>query len=120
MGTIVKISGAVDRNAPDPTSPSDPTSRWIGMVVASWTDGEPREKSAAVLKVATGRGCGDVSWGAHVLVLRWIGDPPPPEVAQTVYDVVYDGGPGQRAIATVVDSQPRSAAQPSYRVARAS
>lgn len=120
MGTIIRISGAIDRSAPDPTAPSDTMSAWIGMVEARWTDGELRTKSAAILKVATGRGTGDLNWGPSVLVLRWIGDAPPPEIAQTVYDVVYDGGPAHRDLATVVDSQPRSPKQPSYRVARAS
>lgn len=120
MGTIIRISGAIDRHAPDPTAPSDPLSTWIGMVEARWTDGALCAKSAAILKVSTGRGTGDLKWGPSVMVLRWIGDPPAPEIAQTVYDVVFDGGPGARDLAAVVDSQPRSVSQPSYRTARAS
>jgi hypothetical protein len=86
------------------------------MVVASWSGG--CERPAAILKEATGRGTGDALWGPTVMILRWIGDPPPPEIAQTVYDVVLDGGPARRQIQHVVLSQPRTAAQPSYRASR--
>lgn len=115
----IRITGAIDRSEPDPAAPTDPHSAWIGRVAVSWVAWDPHECAAAVLKVATGRGTGDRLWGQHVLVLRWIGDPPPPEVAQTVYDVIRDGGPALRSIAMVVDSQPRTEAQPSYRAARA-
>lgn len=111
--STVNIIGAIDRSEPDPAAPSDQLRSWIGMVVASWSGGE--ERSAAILKEATGRGTGDVLWGATVMILRWIGDPPPPEIAQTVYDVVLDSGPARRQIRHSVVSQPRTAAQPSYR-----
>jgi hypothetical protein len=112
----VNIVGAIDRSEPDPAAPSDQQRAWIGMVSATWPGGE---RSAAILKEATGRGSGNPTWGAYVLILRWIGDVPPPEIAQTVYDVVWDGGPVRRQIRNAVVSQPRTAAQPSYRVARA-
>lgn len=119
MSTI-RITGAIDRHQPDPSSPCDPQSAWIGMLAASWVDSELRSQGAAIVKLTTGRGTGDALWGQHVLVLRWIGDPPPPDIAQTVYDVVRDGGPAQRVIKTAVESQPRTESQPSYRMARPS
>ena len=115
----LRINGVIDRNEPDPAAPSDPHSRWIGRVTAAWVGWDRNERSAAILKVATGRGSGDPQWGPHVLVLRWIGDPPPPEVAQAVYDMVRDGGPGYRVIGAVVTAQPATESTPSYRVARA-
>lgn len=88
------------------------------MLVASWTDSTGSgERAAAILKHSTGRGTGDELWGAHVLVLSWIGDLPPVEVAQAVYDVVLDGGPERRDIAGTWRVQPATAAQPSYRKA---
>lgn len=120
MSTPLRIVGAIDRAEPDPSSPFDPMRAWIGMVAVSWTgeDG-PAVRSAAILKVATGRGTGDVLWGAYVLSLRWIGDPPPVEIAQAVYDLVRDGGPDRRDIKGTWISQPRTPAQPSYRAATA-
>lgn len=118
MGTI-RINGAIDRNDPDPQAPGDPLSAWVGNLTAEWTDDGPRRGTAALIKVCTGRGIGDLSWGQHTLQLRWIGDPPPAEVARSVYDFVYDGGPARRPFTRVVESQPRSEAQASYRVQRA-
>ena len=120
MGTTLRINGAIDRHSPDPSAPSDPQSVWVGMVTVGWSSEGPAERTAAILVVSTGRGTGDPVWGARVLVLRWLGDPPPPEIAQTAYDVIKDGGPSHRSIQIVVNSQPRTEAQPSYRVARAS
>ncbi len=121
---MLRITGAIDRREPDPQAPSDPLSAWIGNVQVSWVDvadgplhGQ-RVAAAALIQVCTGRGSGDVAWGKYVLQLRWIGDPPPPEIADTVYDYVRDGGPSRRPIARTLVSQPRSEAQPSYRVAR--
>lgn len=118
MSTTLRITGAIDRREPDPQAPSDPLSAWIGNVQVSWVDERPRVAAAALIQVCTGRGSGDVAWGKYVLQLRWIGDPPPPEIADTVYDYVRDGGPSRRPIARMLVSQPRSEAQPSYRVAR--
>lgn len=115
MSTIVRITGAIDRCYPDPQAPSDPQSAWIGMVTV---EGAIETKQAAVSRIATGRPTGEKLWGPYVLVLRWIGDPPSPEIAQAVYDVVRDGGPAHRSIDTLVECQPRSEAQPSYRPAR--
>lgn len=116
MSTSLRITGAIDRAAPDPSAPSEPRSTWIGLVQVSY---DLESRSAAILKVNTGRGVGDLSWGSHVLVLRWIGDPPPPEVAQAVYDLIRDGGPKARMLGGSWIAQPRSEAQPSYRAARA-
>ena len=120
MGTTIRITGAIDRAVPDPSAPSDPMSTWIGMVEAGWTDSTVNVRSAAILKVATGRGVGDPKWGQYVMLLRWIGDPPPAEVAQAVYDVILDGGPDRRDLKRVISAQPRTPHQPSYVVARAS
>jgi len=117
MGTI-RITGAIDRHEPDPQAPGDPLSAWIGNVNTSWIEDGPRRASAALIKVCTGRGTGDLAWGQHVLQLRWIGDPPPVEIAQAVYDFVRDGGPTRRPITNVVESQQRSESQASYRVSR--
>jgi hypothetical protein len=119
MSTSVKITGAIDRHEPDPAAPTDQLRAWIGFLSVLWTGDGPRENRAAILEVATGRGTGDRLWGASVLVLQWIGDPPPPAIAQTAYDYVRDGGPEHRRISVAVDSQPRSEAQPSYRMSRA-
>lgn len=117
MGTI-RITGAIDRHEPDPQAPGDPLSSWIGTVSVAWLEDGPRGASAALIKVCTGRGTGDLAWGQHVLQLRWIGDPPPVEIAQAVYDFVRDRGPGRRTFSAVVDSQPRSEARPSYRISQ--
>lgn len=119
MGTI-RIAGAIDRHEPDPQAPGDPLSAWIGSVTMVWTDDQPRQATAALIKVCTGRGTGDLAWGQHCLQLRWIGEPPPPDVAKSVYDYVYDAGPSRREISKVLESQPRSEAQASYRVQQAS
>lgn len=116
MGSTIRISGAIDRHEPDPQAPGDPLSSWIGNVTASWADGGPRQSTAALIKVCTGRGTGDLLWGQYVLQLRWIGDPPPVEVAQGVYDFVRDAGPHRWSITRVIESQPRSEGQASYRV----
>lgn len=113
--TTLQIVGAIDRCDPDPTCASDQLRSWIGVVTVMWAGGE---KGAAILKVATGRGTGDALWGANALVLRWLGDAPDPDIAQSVYDVVQDGRPGRRQIRETVISQPRTAAQPSYRAIR--
>lgn len=118
MGTI-RITGAIDRHEPDPQAPGDPLSAWIGNVTASWVEDGPRRSSAALIKVCTGRGTGNLAWGQHVLQLRWIGDPPPVEIAQAVYDFVHDRGPARRALSNVVESQPRSEFQASYRISQA-
>lgn len=118
MSTTVVVHGAIDRHEPDPQAPGDPLSRWIGGVSVSWNEGGPRQAAAALTKVCTGRGTGDAQWGQYVLQLRWLGDAPPPDIAQMVYDYVLDGGPSTREVNAILESQPRSAAQPSYRVAR--
>ncbi len=89
------------------------------MVTASWVAPSPVSRQAAILKIATGRGTGDQLWGQDMLVLRWIGDLPPPEIAQAVYDLIRDGGPGQREIKRVIEAVPRTEYQSSYRSARA-
>lgn len=120
MGTPLRIAGAIDRHDPDPTAQHDNLRTWIGLVTVAWTGAVgPEERSAAILKVATGRGTGDAKWGPYALMLRWIGDPPDPEIAQTVYDVILDGGPVRRDLSGAWMSQPRTPAQPSYRAARA-
>lgn len=116
--TTIRLSGEIDRNQPDPSAPTDPHRSWIGMVTAVWAADALMERTAALVKIATGRGTGDGLWGQHALVMRWIGDPPPVEVAQAVYDVVRDGGPRTRIIKHVIESQQRSEAQPSYRPAK--
>lgn len=95
-GAAMFVRGAIDRSCPDPASAYDIDRRWIGSVAVSWAGCQVR--SAAILRVNTGRGAGDPPWGPSVLVLRWIGDPPPPDVCRAVYDLVSDGGPGERAI----------------------
>lgn len=115
MSTPLRITGAIDRNQPDPNATSDPRSTWIGLVQVAW---DLETKGAAILKVNTGRGVGDPAWGAHVLVLRWIGDPPPPEIAQAVYDLIRDGGPKARMLGGSWVSQPGTESQHSYRAAR--
>lgn len=117
MSTTLRITGAIDRREPDPQAPLDPMSAWIGLVRVSWVDDVPRTAAAALLQVCTGRGSGDAQWGQYMLQLRWIGDPPPVQIADTVYDYVRDGGPKHRQIDRTLVSQPRSEAQPSYRVA---
>lgn len=119
MSTALRITGAIDRCDPDPTAPNDLSRRFIGSVTAQWTGDGPETRSAAIIKVATGRGCGDLKWGQHMLQLAWLGDPPPVEVAQAVYDRILDGGPGKRSLSASLIGQQRSEAQPSYRMARA-
>jgi hypothetical protein len=120
MVTTLRITGAIDRQQPDPRAPTDPLSQWIGMVTVGWTEGGiPAERSAAILKASTGRGTGDKMWGQHVLLLRWIGDLPPAEIAQAVYDIIRDGGPDYRALSGAWDAQPLSETQASYRQVRA-
>lgn len=116
MTTALQVHGAIDRNEPDPRAPHDPLIAWIGMVKVTWVEGD---RQAAILRAATGRGTGDRNWGPYAMLLRWIGDPPPPEIAQAVYDLVHDGGPGRRTLSVACESQPRTPAQPSYRAARA-
>lgn len=118
MATI-RILGAIDRNEPDPTSPSDAYTKWIGRVEVSWRGWNPERMPAVLLKVSTGSGNGDRLWGTDVLVLRWLDKQPPPEIAQAVYDVIRDGGPRQRSLDVLVEAQPLTEAQPSYRMARA-
>lgn len=93
------------------------------MVVATWDDHSgplgAGVRGAAILKVATGCGYGEPRWGAHVVSLRWIGDPPPAEIAKAVYDLIVDGGPERRDLAGRWVSQPRTQAQHSYRAANA-
>lgn len=118
MATI-RIIGAIDRNEPDPTAPGDAYSKWIGRIVVSWVAWNPERMPAAVLKVSTGSGNGDRLWGTDVLVLRWLDKHPPAEIAQAVYDVIRDGGPRPRSLDTLIETQPLTEAQPSYRTARA-
>lgn len=119
MTTALRIAGAIDRHDPDPAAPHDPTRRLLGMVTVQWTNEDgPTERTAGILRVSTGRGDGDKLWGPSVLVLVWVGDPPPAEVAQAVYDRIQDGGPGKRTLRDQVVSQPRTEAAPSYRMAR--
>lgn len=116
MGTMIKISGAVDRRDPDPTAPNDQTRAWIGMLTAQWTvDGVPRQAMAAILKVATGGGVMFTGWGPHVLCLSWIGDPPAPDIAQSVYDAVLHRGPYIGTIVATIEATARSSEQGSYR-----
>ncbi len=117
MYTTLRVTGAIDRQVPDPQAQSDPLSSWIGGVQVAWLDGRPRKCAAALIKVCTGMGTGDVAWGPYVLQLRWIGDSPPPQIADTVYDYVRDLGPDHREIERTIVSQPRSKAHPSYRIA---
>lgn len=116
MSDVLILNGAIDRHDPDPSSPLDPMSVWIGTVSVTW---DCRTQKAAILKIATGGGANHMLWGQYVLSLRWIGDPPEPEIARAVYDIIQDGGPKQRPIRGTWRSQPRTEAQPSYRVARA-
>lgn len=118
MSTI-RITGAIDRNVPDPAAPSDAYSRWIGRLEVEWVGWNPERQAAVVMKASTGRGTGDRLWGPDVLVLRWLDKAPPTEIAQAVYDLVRDGGPRMRRLDAVVETQPRTEAQPSYRMARA-
>lgn len=91
----------------------------IGEIRAAWqVDGRPRSAMAAVLKVATGRGMSLDRWGASVLCLRWIGDPPEPEIAQSVYDVMLDRGPTPGRFEAAIESMASSADAPSYRPVR--
>jgi hypothetical protein len=116
MTTTIHIEGGIGSVEPDPTAPSDPMRAWIGSVAVQWVDeGTSKCKTAAILKVTTGRGSGDPLWGPHVLVLRWIGDPPPPEIARSVYDLIADGGPTPRTLVGAWESQQRTPAQSSYR-----
>lgn len=123
MSASLGIAGAIDRAEPDPSSPLDPMRSWIGMVTATWDDrGGPLGagvRGAAILKIATGCGHGEPRWGAHVVSLRWIGDPPPDEIAKAVYDLIVDGGPSRRDLSGRWVSQRRTAVQHSYRTASA-
>lgn len=114
MSDVIRLAGAIDRHSPDPTSPHDPMSAWIGMLEVSYDE---VTKSAAIIKVATGRGSDHALWGQYTLLLRWIGDPPPVEISRAVYDIVQDGGPKQRRISGTWRAQPRTEAQHSYRTA---
>lgn len=104
---MIRIIGAIDRREPDPAAPLDATRVFIGTVQASWTDDGPRGASAAILKIATGGGVVE-GWGQNVLCLRWIGDPPPPDIAQAVYDAIRDRGDGQRTIALQLETTTRA------------
>lgn len=120
MVNRIKITGVVDRDDPDPTAPHQDVIRWIGDVSIAWTlDGRIRYARAFMLRVATGGAQAEL-WGPSMLALRWIGDPPPPDIAQSVYDVVRDRGPDRGAFDTSVESLQASPSQPSYRPIRAS
>jgi hypothetical protein len=112
MTEVIRITGAVTAPVPNPDSPHDPTTSWIGTVAVSWA-GEAR--SAALRRVSTGRGTDVGPWGQYRLCVRWFGDPPPPDIAAAVYDVIQDGGPGAREIAATVAAQPKNVHQHSYR-----
>lgn len=114
--TPLTITGTVSPPAKDPMAPHDAALSWIGQVSVRWDDGC---RTAAIRRVATGRGTGDPKWGQHVLVLHWLGDPPPAEVAQAVYDRIRDDGPTPRELRGSFVAQPLSETQPSYRTARA-
>lgn len=100
---MIRLTGAIDRREPDPAAPNDPTRVFIGTVHASWTEDGPRGAAAAILKIATGGGVVE-GWGPNVLCLRWIGDPPPPDIAQAVYDAIRDRGGEPRTIALQVET----------------
>lgn len=116
MGTTIRISGGIDRNEPDPTAPTSPGVRWIGMVTATWDhDGQARRSMAAILKVDSGGAAPIDGWGPNLPALRWIGDAPHPEVARSVYDVIRDRGSHPGAVDTAIVSSPASPSSPSYR-----
>ena len=115
MGTTIRIRGAVDRREPDPTAPSDQGRMFIGTLAVSWTVDMPSNASAAIVKIATGGGMTSKDWGPHVLCLRWIGEPPPAEVAQVVYDAVRDRGPEFGPMDMTVEATSLTAEQGSYR-----
>lgn len=114
MGTTIQIRGAIDRRDPDPSAPTDSTRAFIGMVTASWNYDGPRSAMAAMILVATGGGP-MTSWGTNVLCLRWVGDPPMPEVAQAVYDAIKDRGPSAGAMSMSVIATAGSPELASYR-----
>ena len=119
MMTTLRIQGEIGRPEPDPSTPHDSRSQLLGFVSIRWQEsGVAVERSAAVLQALTGRGPGDPLWGEHVLLLRWIGDPPPVQIAQSVYDVIRDGGRAPRSLIGAWDSMPASEAQGSYRTVR--
>lgn len=114
MGTTIHIQGAIDRQDRDPALTSDPTRTFLGLITASWNYDGPRSAMAAVIKVATGGGV-VTGWGPNVLCLRWVGDPPMPEVAQAVYDAIRDRGPATGRISVVVETMAQSSELASYR-----
>lgn len=115
MGTTLKITGAVDRHAPDPAAPTNPMVAWIGMVRAEWSgDLVAHSAMAAILRVETGGAPAIQHWGASTLALRWVGDPPSPEIARAVYDLILDRGPAMGSLDAVVEAQQPGPSAPSY------
>lgn len=91
----------------------------IGRLDVRWeVDGKPRTHMAAILRVSTGGAPSLAGWGRDRLALRWIGDMPDPDIAQSVYDWLADRGPAPGGLAAVIDSLPASPDAPSYRPAR--
>lgn len=109
--TRLTITGAIDRCEETPTA-SPVRILWIGNFQVTWSiDGEPRCYAAAILRVETG-GAGDV------LALRWIGDPPEPDIARSVYDWVRDRGWSRGVLEVEIDSLPHTLDAASYQAVR--
>lgn len=117
MSDVIVLRGELIKPVPNPMSTHDPSTAWIGSVLVSYPGDD---KTAAILRVATGRLSGDTKWGQYTLILHWIGDPPPVEIAQAVYDLVLDGGPTPRTIDSRISAQHKNSSQHSYFCSRAS
>lgn len=115
MGTMIKIQGAMGAAIPDPSAPLDASRAFIGLVKATWTHDGPRTSMAGMVRVATGGGVPVAGWGTDVLCLRWVGDPPMPEVAQAVYDAIRDRGPAPGAMEMTVIATANSPELGSYK-----
>lgn len=116
MTLCLSITGAIDRCEPGPHA-APVRILWIGTLAVRWDlDGQPRCFAAAVLRMETGGAGAIEGWGADRLALRWIGDPPAPEVAQSVYDWLTDRGPDRGELRAEIDSLPTSPGSASYRV----
>lgn len=109
---MVHITGKIDRSEPDPSSPLDSFTRWIGMIEVS-VDG--RHATGAIMRVFTGGGVAFSQWEATLPVIRWVGDQPQPEIARPVFDAIRDRGPAMGAIDCTIEVLPPSQDLPTYR-----
>lgn len=117
-GNTIRLTGAVDRADPDPAMPTNPFRQHIGWIRAEWT-GEYGEKFArlgGLIRDSSTAASSGTSWGASMLAIVWVGDPPPPDVATAAYDWMVDRGPARGERTAYLRVQQRSESASSYQV----